>query len=61
MAQSREMTGFQYPDWLISGDDIYYICRTSYRGSHNAHDANRITFHVLKNFRDKLKNRSVLQ
>lgn len=49
--QSQVFTGFQYPDWQFDGDDIIYLVRTAYRGAHNFHDSNRITYHVLKNFR----------
>jgi hypothetical protein len=54
--ESAAFTGFQYPDWQFDGDDIIYLVRTAYRGAHNFHDSNRITFHVLKEFRKYLKN-----
>ena len=48
--------GFQYPDWLFEGDDIIAAVRTGcddgVGGAHNAHDANFLTFHRIKNFRD---------
>ena len=48
-------TGFQYVDWLIEGDDIIAVSRTAYEdglgGAHNAHDANYLTFHRIKQFR----------
>lgn len=44
-------TGFQYPDWQFDGDDLIYLVRTSYAGAYNYHNANRITFGRLKNFR----------
>jgi hypothetical protein len=47
--------GFQYPDWLIDGDDLIAGVRTAYDdglgGAHNQHDANFLTFHRWKNFR----------
>ncbi len=47
--------GFQYPDWLFEGDDIIAAIRTAYDdgrgGAHNQHDANFLTFHRIKNFR----------
>ena len=47
--------GFQYPDWQFDGDDIIYVSRTAYYdglgGAHNHHDANYMTFHRIKNFR----------
>jgi hypothetical protein len=51
---SMQLTGFQYVDWQFDGDDIIYIVRMAYRGAHNYHDANRITFHRLKDFRKLL-------
>ncbi|MBN2451444.1 MAG: exo-alpha-sialidase [Lentisphaeria bacterium] len=51
---STRLTGFQYTDWQFDGEDIIYLVRTAYRGAHNFHDANRITFHRLERFRDLL-------
>ena len=48
---SDRLTGFQYADWEFDGDDIYYLLRTAYDGAENFHDANRITFHRVKDFR----------
>lgn len=48
---SLRLTGFQYVDWQFDGDDIIYLVRTAYRGAVRFHDSNRITYHVLKNFR----------
>ncbi|MBV7336644.1 glycoside hydrolase [Chloroflexi bacterium TSY] len=50
-ADSMRLTGFQYVDWHFDGDDILYLVRTAYEGSHNYHDSNRITFHKLEGFR----------
>jgi len=50
----QQQVGFQYVDWQIDGDDILYLARTAYDGAHNYHDSNRITFHRLDNFRQKL-------
>ena len=48
--------GFQYIDWVFDGNDIAALSRTAYDdglgGAHNQHDANFITFHRVKNFRD---------
>lgn len=49
--ESDRLTGFQYADWEFDGDDIYYLLRTAYQGADNYHDANRITFHRVKDFR----------
>jgi hypothetical protein len=47
---------FQYVDWLFEGDDLIVASRTAYDdglgGAHRAHDANFLTFHRIKNFRD---------
>jgi hypothetical protein len=52
--ESLRQTGFQYVDWQFDGEDIIYVVRVAYDGAHNFHDANRITFHKLKNFRSIL-------
>lgn len=48
--------GFQYVDWLFEGDDLIAACRTAYDdgqgGANNNHDANFLTFHRIKNFRN---------
>jgi hypothetical protein len=47
--------GFQYPDWQFDGPDIIAAVRIAFDdeegGAHNAHDANYLTFHRLKDFR----------
>lgn len=47
---------FQYVDWEFDGDDLIVASRTAYDdalgGAHNAHDANFLTFHRFKGFRD---------
>ena len=53
--ESIEQVAFQYPDWQFDGDDIIYVLRTAYGGAADYHDANRITFHRLTNFRDLLR------
>ena len=48
--------GFQYVDWLFDGNDLIAASRTAYDddegGAHNNHDANFLTFHRFKNFRN---------
>ncbi|MFP4249869.1 MAG: sialidase family protein [Armatimonadota bacterium] len=51
---SLRLTGFQYPDWQFDGHDIIAAVRTAYRGAHNYHDANRVTFHRIGNWRELL-------
>lgn len=52
----RAKHGFQYPDWLFDGKDILAAVRTGYDdglgGAHNAHDANFLTLHRFRNFRE---------
>ncbi|MBT3378337.1 MAG: exo-alpha-sialidase [Lentisphaerae bacterium] len=48
---SVRLTGFQYVDWQFDGADIIYLVRMAFRGSRNFHDANRITFHRINDFR----------
>ena len=52
--ESMRLTGFQYVDWHFDGEDLLYLVRTAYDGTHNFHDANRITFHRLNAFRSYL-------
>ena len=48
---SKLLTGFQYCAWHFDGDeDIILLSRSSYRGAHTFHDANRLTFHRFKNW-----------
>ena len=49
--ESAWKTGFQYADWQFDGDDIIYLVRTAYDGAPNYHDANRITFGRVEDFR----------
>ena len=49
--ESARKTGFQYADWQFDGDDIIYVVRTAYDGAPNYHDANRITFGRVNDFR----------
>lgn len=50
--------GFQYVDWQFEGRHIIFLSRTAYDdgegGAHNFHDANYLTFHVIKRFRSTL-------
>ena len=54
--------GFQYVDWQFEDKDMIFLSRTAYDdqfgGAHNAHDANYLTFHRVKNFR-KLASREI--
>ena len=46
---------FQYPDWIVEGDDMLVASRTAYDdglgGAAKAHDANYLTFHRVRDFR----------
>jgi len=50
-----EFHAFQYPDWLVDGEDLLVASRTAYDdgqgGARRAHDANFLTFHRFHNFR----------
>ncbi len=49
---STDEVGFQYVDFIISGEDIYYASRTAFNHANNFHDSNYITFHKEENFRE---------
>ncbi|MDD4369346.1 MAG: sialidase family protein [Oscillospiraceae bacterium] len=46
--------GFQYVSFLIDGNDMLYLCRTSLNHARNMHDANYSTFHRISDFRQYL-------
>lgn len=50
-----EKHAFQYPDWIVEGDDLLVASRTAYDdglgGAARAHDANYLTFHRFPSFR----------
>jgi hypothetical protein len=52
----REEHAFQYPDWITEGDDLLVASRTAFDdglgGAVRAHDANYLTFHRFKDFRE---------
>lgn len=54
-AEDPELVGFQYPDFLMKGDDLLYVSRTAWNGAVNFHDSNYITFHRLPDFRQYFK------
>lgn len=61
----RERHGYQYPDWLFDGDDMIAAIRTAHDQpdggqAHNAHDANYLTFHRFRNFRELTLDDSVV-
>jgi len=51
-----ERHGFQYLDWLFEGSDIIAVSRTAFGEGASAaprqHDANYLTFHRIKDFRN---------
>ena len=49
-----KMTGFQYVDFIIDGEDILYLCRTAYNSPNNFHNSNYTTFHKIENFREMI-------
>lgn len=55
-------TGFQYVDWFFDGKNIVFASRTGYPdglgGANNAHNANFLTFHIIKKFRKYQKKKA---
>ena len=49
--EDPQKSGYQYASWLIEGDDIIFVSRTSMNNARNYHDTNYQTFHRIKNFR----------
>lgn len=45
--------GFQYVDWILDGDDMLVLSRTALNGAHNFHNANYLTFHRIRHFRQR--------
>jgi len=48
-----QSVGFQYVDWQFDGDAIIAVSRTAFGGAHSFHDANYLTFHRVRDFRDR--------
>ncbi len=46
-----DRVAWQYLDWQFDGDDLVAVSRTSW-GGQNYHNANLMTFHRVKNFRN---------
>ena len=55
--------GFQYVDWQFEGDDIIFASRTAFDdetgGAVNNHDANYLTFHRIKDFKNLTKQKEL--
>src|SRR5262249_55672036 len=55
-----ETHAFQYADWQFDGGDLVIVSRTAFDdglgGAHSYHDANYLTFHRLKDFRNLSTN-----
>jgi hypothetical protein len=52
--EDLDKVGFQYVDWFIEGEDILFLSRTAINHAHNYHNANHLTFHRIRSFRDFL-------
>ncbi|WP_167613727.1 Ig-like domain-containing protein [Maribellus sediminis] len=54
--KSQHCHGFNYPSMQIDGDDIIFVLRTAWEyekgQAQRWHDANSLTFHRIRNFRD---------
>ena len=53
--ESVACTGFQYVDFFIDGDDLRMLVRQAYDGNANYHDANRIVYYRINDFRKYIK------
>ncbi|MHC4705961.1 MAG: hypothetical protein ACYS8I_02595 [Planctomycetota bacterium] len=54
LTRKNNKFGFQYIDWLIEGNDIIFVSRTAWGwDTPRSHDANYLTFHRIKNFRNR--------
>ena len=47
--------GFQYIDWIIVGNDIYFVSRTAINGADSYHNSNYVTFHKIENYQDLIR------
>ena len=45
--------GYQYPSFMIEGNDIVAVVRTALNGADNFHNSNAMTFHRFKDINDK--------
>ena len=52
--EDAALVGLQYISFAFDGEDIIYLSRTAMHKARNYHDANYITFHRIKNFRQYL-------
>ena len=43
---------WQYPDFVIDGDDLHYVVRESSGDASNWHDSNYITFYTLSDYKN---------
>lgn len=50
----KSSNAFQYIDWRIVNNDIYFVCRLAWYGW-NFHDSNYLSFDKVKNFRKYAK------
>lgn len=51
--QDCEHCGMHYCSWCFDGEDLIAVCRTALHDCRNFHDANMMTFHRFRNFREK--------
>jgi len=63
LTRENNKFGFQYIDWLVEGHDIIFVSRTAWGwDTPRSHDANYLTYHRIKDFRDKtLKDKPLYQ
>lgn len=51
--QDCQHCGMHYCSWCFDGEDLVAVCRTALHDCRNFHDANMMTFHRFRNFREK--------
>lgn len=54
--ESVQNHGYQYPDFLIDGDDLLLVVREASGNTTYYHDANHITFYRVRSFRNLTEN-----
>ena len=54
-----DFVGFQYPSFVIDGEDICFLSRTAFGGAANFHDTNQITFHRIEGFRQYVSREDI--
>jgi hypothetical protein len=54
--EDSSKVAFQYVDWIMEGDEIWFVSRTAVNNAYSYHNANHITFHRIVNFRNLIQS-----